>query len=842
MQKRGLVRHFMLAYISILAIILLSFCASAESVHPRLFFYGGDIPAMQQEASTTHKEIFDAAKYYADRDLSLSCYAWDSDCSYCGDAANMVFTRAFAYVITDDPKYLTKAKECLLANSNPGKWPQWDTDDTRDLSLADMLIKNSLAYDWLYNNLTETERSTVQAALQKHATEMYEAADYGNPNWSTWWPRSFIQNHRSTNNAALGLTALALEGDIDNGTDQLFLNQAIEQFHIENYVLSHINEGTWHEGFNYQTAVFSAPLPFYINIERLKGINLLAENYSKNYITWMAYNYLPDSERPAFPVQSVVPDWGWNAAMRHTELRYFASRYNDGHAEWVAQQILEESTRDRYKGYHAPAMVFEFLYYNASVAAKALDDIPVEAYYPDAGIVTWRTGWGDDDIVFGLKSSKYGGIWASSAYFNKDYPFSLEDSNANVGHNHADANTFYIYKGGSDLSSEMPHRQTYGESISWPITSYHNTIVVDGLNQYMFHLQGLQGHDVGGVIENVVTSENFNYLKSDATDMYRYYIGSTGAPGNLFIDEFRRYVVFAKPGYLVIVDRLRSASTRKYEYYAHIGAEEATNANNIAVEGDWVKGTVGTDVLGIKVLQPNPFTYTKSVHSVSGQSNQKAYISISPQSKLANVTFATVLYPTTTSGWASKPAVESLGATEDGAGVRVHYNGIQDHLFRYGMIKGETVIGNYTIIADAASVAKDGSGNIEKMFIVNGTKLYESGVALAQSYDELTFEADYSGTQLNIYGDDITGLTIYAPGIDSVRINGVVADAEKTGDYMSISGPKVSVCGAADADADGKITGQEIFDYLNKWKIGSGSTTIKNVLAAVINWKGVCMG
>jgi hypothetical protein len=837
MRKRGL---YVIVLISTFVLIVLCNPSFAMDNHPRLFFYESDIPALRQEAASTHKEIWDAIKYYADQRLTTSCYTWTSSGGNCQDAANMVFTHSFAYVITGDQKYLNKAKECLLVNSDPSKWPQWDTDQTRDLYLSDMLIKDSLAYDWLYNDLTESERSTVRAALKRHATEMYEAADYGNPNWTTWWPRSFIQNHRSTNNAGLGTTALALEGE--EGYQRGWLDLAMSQFQIEKYVLSHIKEGTWHEGFSYQAAVFDPTLIFYINMERLKGISLLDDEYAHNFIVWKAYNYLPNSERPTFPIQSVVPDWGWNAAMQHVALRYLANRYNDGHAEWVAEQILEESTRDRYKGYHAPAMVLEFLFYNASVAAKAPADIPLNAFYPDAGIVTWRTGWGDNDIVFGFKSSKYGGAWASSAFFNKAYPFDMTDSNANVGHNHADANTFFLYKGGSDLSSELPHRQTYDQSTSWPITSYHNTIVVDGINQFMFHQQGLQGHDVGGVIENIVTQNDFNYLASDATDMYRTYTASTGAPGTLFMDEFRRYVIFAKPGYFVVVDRLRSTASHKYEYYAHIGPESTSaSASIISVEGNWIKGTVGTDVLGINVVTPSSFAYSTGVSTIpdGNQAYKKAYVSIRPQSNVQDATFATILYPTTSAGWASKPAVGSLGTTENGTGIRVYYEGIQDSLIRYGRIKVETVIGNYTMDADAASIARDNTNALKKLFVVNGSKLYDNGMALTQSYNRLTFEADYSGTTLDIYAEgEITGLTIYAPGVENARINGKAAVAEKTGDYLSIAGPKISVCGQTDTDADGIITNHEMNGYIGSWN--TGSVALKGLLAAMVYWKTVC--
>jgi len=826
MSKRGLF---------ILVVIILVGSVIAEDNHPRLFFYEEDIQTLRDQAQTTHNEIWEAVKYYADNRLAEQCRTHSQTGG--NPVGSTVFTLAFAYVITEDESYLTKAKECMLVNADPIKWPEWDTSGTRDLYLADMLMKNSLAYDWLYNHLTTAERDTIRESLARHATEMYEAADYDNQNWTCWWPRSFIQNHRTTNNAALGVTALAIEGE--PGYAQAWLDHAINQFQIEKYLLSQIDEGTWHEGYNYQNAVFSPTLPFYVNLQRLKGINLLAEEYARNYVTWKAYNYLPDSEYPVFAIQSLIPDWGWNAGLHQVSLRYLASRFNDGHGEFVAQQILEESTRDRYKGHHAPNMVYEFLYYNASIAAKPLDDLPLEAYYPDMGIVTWRTGWGDDDIVFGYKSSKYGGKWASNAFFNKEYPFNMTGSNANVGHNHADANTFALFKGGTDLSSEKQHRQSWNQPKTWPMTAWHNTIFVDDENQFMFHRQGLVGHDVGGVIESVATSENFNYLAADATDMYRS-ANSNWEPLGLTIDEFTRHVLFAKPDYFVMVDNLRSDTSHKYEFVAQIGPSLTTTTNHITVSGDWVKGVVGSDVIGINVLAPEEFAYSKGISAVpdSGQNYDKAHIKIRPQANIDNMRFITILYPTTDSEWNNRPDTVLLGDTTNGAAIRVNQTETQDHVFRYGD-QDEIIVGGYTLKGDAASVEKDSTGDIKEIFLVNGTRLYKDGVVLVEAYSEHTFEAVFSGSNLEIFGQGITGLSIYAPDTDEnqVTVNGVSVNASKSGDYISVSGP--AVCGPADDNSDGIITNLELQNFIHEYRT-TGDVSMNGLLSAINNWKTIC--
>ncbi len=816
MIKRGL----LLLLVSVIISSAMLYAQADE--HPRLFFSQEDIPRLRQEAQTTHKDIWDAIKYYADR-LPDNC-AMPNDYY---DAGNVVFVSAFAYVITGEATYLDKARECMMVNADPDKWPYWDASNTRDLNLADMLVKNSLAYDWLYNNMTQQERDYVRAGLVRHATEMLEAADYNNTSWSDWWKRSWIQNHFTTNNAGLGLTALAIDGEL--GYDPKFLSVPVSNFKVEQYVLESIGEGTWHEGFNYQSAEFT-PLPFLINLERIKGTDLIPEDYYKNYINWMAYNYLPGSEQPVFPIQSVVPDWGWDAALNQVQLRYLANRYDNGLAEWLAEQILKVSTRDRYKGYHAPGMIFEFLYYNASVNPVPPDDLSTDAYYPDIGIVTWRTGWGDDDLVFGLKSTMFGGQWASDAFFSNSYPFDMEGSNANVGHDHADANTFYLYMGGTDLSSERPHRQTYDQSSSWKTTSWHNTVIVDGKNQFMFHNQGLKGQPVGGQIREVETAKDFDYLAADATGAYRN-SNSDWDPLDLYIQNFTRYVMFVRPYYLVMVDNLRSAQEHKYEWIAHIGPAKTTTTDHISVSGNWIKGIVDDDVLGINVLAPEPFSYSKGISSCpdSGQAFDKAYVRVSPQGNVADTRFITILYPTTGAGWDSRPETELLGNTEYGAGVRVHLDTTQDSIFRYWGSDSVAVAG-YILDGDAAGIIRGSDGKLQKLFVVNARSLSDSGTALFQSAGPLTVEAAYSGSSLALYGDYVENASIYAPGVDKdhVTINGSAIDVSVSGDYVVI-GEKPCIT----------IKNSELNNYINNWRNGAG-ISIKQLLNMIDEWKTGC--
>ena len=691
-----------------------------------------------------------------------------------------------------------------------------------------MILVNAIAYDWLYNDLTEQERTTVRNSLIKHAGESYEAATYPSNKWSNWWQKSYLQNHWSTNIAGLGVAALALEPEYPQAS--VWLDYAIAEFQKDKRILEGIDDGTWHEGYNYENGKFVPTLPFYINLERIKGTNLFAEEYFRNFIIWKAYNYLPGSEAPAFPIQSLVPDWGWNAGLHQVPLRYFAGRYNNGYAEWLAQSIVNESGRIRYTGNHAPNMVYEFLYYNASVIPRSPDDLPTDTYFPDAGIVAWRTGWGPNDLVFGFKCDYYGGIFGSDAYLNRRYPFDIAGSGANAGHDHADSNSFLLYKGGTDLSSEKPHRQTYDEYSGQSTTLFHNTVIVDGKNQYACRSQGCVYNETGGRILSVVTMPDFNYLAGDATDMYRDMVGGSYAPGARYIDEFTRRVVFVKPGYFVVVDNLRSGSTHQYEYVAQVGPGGATNTNNIAVEGDWIKGTVGTEILGIKVLSPQQFAYTKAMSTFSGQGYSKAHIRIRPQSNVQDNRFITVLFPSTASSWNSKPQITLLGESDSGAGVRVGSG--TDTIIRYDA--GPVSVGDYVLNGDAAVVRSDSSG----FMVVNSTSLLVAGESMFQASENKTLEAKFSGSRLELFGTGLDNIGIRAPGVSEVRINGIVTAFTAQGDYVTIGTITVNTCGAADTDNDNMISPGEVMAQINPWRSGTGG--IKDLMQNIRRWKEGC--
>jgi hypothetical protein len=794
---------------------------TTASQHPRLFFSGQDLLGLRGAGRTTHAEIRQPILKYATSLLGSSPPAYPGQADYGAfrEAANRLIPLAFAYTVTGDERFSDLTHEYLLEYAT---WEYWSGDGElgdRDLTLSYMLQGNALAYDWVYDQLSDADRVTIRTALAQHAEEQYEAAlgPY-NSSWRNWWWASFAQNHWHANNTAVGMVALVLEGEDARTTT--WLDHVIGQMEINNYVLDGIRDGTWHEGVYYQNGMFTSLLPFYYNLQRLKGQDIFPDAYFENLVLWKLYNYLPGTRQYALSYSSFFVDWGWNAGDHQNVLRLVARQYRSGSAEWLAQQLI--AVDGRYATiYHAPDYVFEFLYYDPTVTPAAPTNLPHDRTFPDLEGVVWRTGWGNDDVVFGLRTGPYGGRFLYETYLDDAYPFDMVGDELNVGHNQPDANTFYLYKGGTDLSSELPIRAREGT------TQLHNTLLVDGQDQYFANWHNRIYEDTDAKLEAAYGTPGFSYLASDATNRYREKNeDDPGSPGDLVLSKFTRYVLFAKPDYLVMVDDIRSGTTHRYDWVCHTAEGGA-----ITVEGDWVREAANDDdILGVRVLAPSGFAHETGISTHEYTSHEKPYVRIRPAANVANTRFVVVLYPTDNANWSSKPNMSLLGNTDQAAGVRVELDGTQDHLIRYGA-EEQVTVGEYTLVGAVASVFKNSGGDLTRLFLGNGRRVSDGGGtrALIESQSAITVEAVYSGAALALYGDGLHGLKIYGPDVDvdRVTVNDQEAVATKIGDYIYVFGETTLVLHGAPADRTIYLTWDVYGDLPAgaSWRIDYGSQT-----------------
>lgn len=798
--------------------------------HPSLFFRADQIASLRAQAAGSHKALYTQIKSFVDAELKTNPPSQLSDQSSIRLAGDRLIAQAFAYVISGDTRYAELAKKYLLKYAT---WNLWDTaPDTRDLGLAHMLLGNALAFDWIYDTLSASERTTIAAALAKHANKMYEAsrATSNVSGWNNWWNNSYMQNHAIIDKAALGIAGLALLGH--DGRAQSFVNEAAAGFERIKSVVDGNADGSWHEGTFYGAYAISRALPFLHNLRRLQGTDLLPHQYLKAYPAWRVYNYLPNS------IQMIMPggdfEYSWGDISSPAILRFAAREYKDGYGQWMADRIIAARGRAA-NAYQAPEAVLEFLAYDSSVSATAPNNLAKAKTFKNLEGVVWRTGWGTSDIVFGFRTGAYGGRHAFDSWMKGQYPWTPRPGTGtspqlNVGHNHDDMNGFYLYAGGSWLA---PESDVYGGGD----TSYHNSLLIDGKGQARpqddnWNNYPNNGNRADGSLDAVAGTPNFDYLSADATRRYNQISG---------IEEYRRHILFARPNYFLILDNLQAASAHAYDFVSHF-------QSGVAIDGKWVKGSgANGQVLGINMVAP------ASVKTTTGNDG-RPWVRIRPANNVDDVRLINLLFPTTTTNWAKKPTVALAADSGSAVAVNVTMNdgsGRADTiLLAYKKLSGAAKIGEWSFDGTAAIVSKTGK-NISSLFVTGGsilsqgTSVLAQGMSATKTYEFAFSTSTASTTKKNNRKKAITvdeTIRLYAPAVTAVTLNGSPVSFVRDGDYIVLGGSAkanntpagVSISPAAGSgtsatfaatfrDADGATTLKSVSLLINSSTSGTGA-------------------
>ncbi len=738
--------------------------------HPRLFVQGRTATSLQAQAATTHVAIWEPiATFVAGREGQLppATPPPDTSMSAYRTYGNVLLADAFVCLVTEADEPCTLARESLLIFAG---WPQWDVDAKRDLGHAHMLQANAIAYDWLYTRLAPAERETVRASLAQRADELYLAASSPYEEaWNNWWTTSPMQNHYMIKHAALGTAALALLDEHPAAEQWLSLAQA--RLSILTALLEGIGDGTWHEGISYQHYGLTQVLPFWVNLRAMRGVDLIPHTYMQSYGAWRVYNHLPQSL--GFIMTHGDFEWDWIATGLATNLlRYVAANYNDGLAEWLVQQMEQQSGRDANE-YQAPWYVYEFLYYDPAVPATSPDSLPLARVFPDLTAVIWRTGWQPDDLVFGFKAGVYGGQFAYTTFVNGDSPWPqpCEPSacQLNIGHNHRDTNSFTLARGRVWLVPENVGNEQYQ-------TEYHNTLLIDGQGQFRpdrqrFDRDPAEFADSAGRLLSMTHTAALDHLAAEATQRYRQIDGLT---------QVVRHALFVRPHYFLIVDDLAATSPHTYTWLAH------TTQPPIVEPDGWLRSDAEAEqVLGILPLAPADLSITTTATTPPA-------VQISPATPTPTTRLVHLLYPTTAAAWADRPQVQLLEDTGAALAVQVqHATGHNDTLLlRYADPAGAPTAAAVTVGLGGAGAAWTFDGRaalvqrapdaarIGTLVLIGGTRLVQGNTPLIELPEPASAPIIVYDTSSAIDIETASSLPPAtriqaAPTITAVRENGV---------------------------------------------------------------------
>lgn len=523
-----------------------------RGVHPRLFLNDRRIADLRESIRTTHAALWSEVRDLADDLASAAPPAYTASPADLGQlwqrpVGNAMPYLALAYLLTGQTKYLDGAKRWALASCD---YPQWGIDarDGTDLAAGHQLFGLALVYDWCYDDLDESTRDRIRSTLISRSNAMFRRA----AREQLWWHNLYMQNHLWVNICGLGAAGLAVFEETEDAP--LWIGMAIRKLETTLETLG--PDGASHEGVGYWEYGAEHMLKLMSLVKDSLGIDLYDSAWWKNTAQYSLYLTLPGLSWSRY--DSVVnladsPRHHWYGP-DHI-LRHLATTYDDGHAQWLADQI------DWMNVESSNAQWLNLIWYDPAVAPQSPRDLPTLHHFIDMGIVSARTGWTGSESLVVFKCGPFIGHKAIQTFCY----------DPGGGHTHPDAGHFILFGNGEWLIRDD------GVGPKW--TSRHNTLLIDGVGQLG---EGGKSFLSG---ESLATRARPRILAAESNSEYDYIAADVAPayPRNLGVARYVRHLLFLKPDVLLILDDVVCDAERDLELRFHAAGTTCETADGISM-------------------------------------------------------------------------------------------------------------------------------------------------------------------------------------------------------------------------------------------------------------------
>jgi hypothetical protein len=676
---------------------------------------------------------------------------------------------------------------CALTN-----WVFPETQDSAmpDLNLAHFLINVSFAYDFLYDRIDESLRASCRKRVAIEGQKMFEASPVA------WWRDEYLQNHHWINNASLGITALAFEGELGADTGA-WLARALEEIEKVRTVLELIEGGAWHEGPGYLGYGFDALIPFGMAYSRRTGKPDLADVQILRDFPKLRMLAMP----PSLDHRREVPIWGDYSGSRNdgtfTLAWWLARNHQDRGAAWYAAQFAEGKTQGKGGFTSWPpsqrSLMLAALLYDESVTPEAPPGRgsawALDYFAKDLSLAISRSGWQDEGTLIAFKSGVYGG----HANFERLKNGGAPGGQLDWGHDHADDMTLFVFGHGEWLTTTVPAYYIGRDNgqIQGNRTKFANSLLVDGVGQLGEGIRTCGMHSCPWFWER--TSE-IALRGSTANHAYWLGAGSQLYPKSLGLKTFGRSLLFVDREILLVRDVVEADSVRRFDVVFHA-------IDDVIQEPGWLKLNAKNDrSLGVRVLAPSQYAVdTESqttVHLDKFDPDAKmtaAYIR--PASDVAAVTFLNALVPVGAGGWATRAKPEPLDAGQPDRGASIEIGPVRHELV-FNSAPASSISLKGIELTGMAGGSKQIDGSIEHVLLAAGSTLAIGGVPWIEviAGAPATLEVAPTSNGVAVSGE-VEEALIYAPAAESVTFNGKPIDFVQEGDRVRLFVAKSSGAG-----------------------------------------------
>jgi hypothetical protein len=465
------------------------------------------------------------------------------------DVGDNVVALSLAILLFGEDRYITSLRHHVLEACTYPTWGDMDQATNRDLACAHLLRGLAIALDWVPKCFTTEERSKISNILESRANELLIGACGG-----AFWHDSWRDNHCHNSLAALGMCGLIFLDKIPAARRWL----AAAELGFERVAELANEDGSSAEGVPYWSYGMSFLLQY---IEAARNITGADRFYSAGYFR-NAFNYRLQSSTPALGATLPFGD-----ALKHDYygpafiLRAFAREYQDGNAQWFAEQIRFLQTGG------ADCEAWNLLWNDSRLPAVP-PNLPLDAHFPVWDVAVSRTGWEQDDQLLAVKSGF-----------------------TNRNHSHLDVGAIVVAWGdewlltapgygitGPGFWDSREQRWTYYSNA----TESHNTLLINGKNQR---------HDpeARGTIEICDTTSCGTRIVIDLTNAY------------YDVRRVRREIVHVRRKHITIYDEIELTEPGTVEWLLQPGGKVELNDGKVIA-----RGTLGQ--IEVSMLSPQaPF-------------------------------------------------------------------------------------------------------------------------------------------------------------------------------------------------------------------------------------------
>lgn len=443
--------------------------------------------------------------------------------------------------VTGDAAMTERAKAWLLEAAS------WDPMGVTSRAYTDewaYRVCNALAwgYDWLHDDLSDSERAMVRASLLARTRDIAEHAILNAKIHLFPYDSHAVRSVSATIIPA----CIALLGDDDEDEARDWLNYCIE-FLFTVYSPWGDPQGGWAEGPHYWMTGISYLLDAANWLKSFAQLDLYARPFFKNTADFPLFTKAPNTRRATFGDDSTMGDL--TCIKIGLNLRQFGGVTGNGAYQWYCDENLRlnPGTEGDFYNWGWWDVRFDEL-------AFKTDWPHVDAKAPEGGMRHFKgIGWvgvqhamddPDNHIQFVFKSSPYGSI----------------------SHSHGDQNAFCLAAYGEDLAIQSGHYVAFNSSMHrlWRRqTRSKNAILINGKGQYAENDKS-KALAANGRIIAAKEHDDHIFIHGDATAAYQSLTPE--------VTRAEREVYFVRKSYFVIIDKVDAETPVTIDWLLHANA------------------------------------------------------------------------------------------------------------------------------------------------------------------------------------------------------------------------------------------------------------------------------